>query len=50
MEFLDLRKVLSSTEFFLLSMCIDAPESTTNSRSSDIFEVGAGIVLASTEV
>ena len=28
-------------------MCIDAPESTTNSRSSGVFEVGAGIALTS---
>ena len=28
---------------FLLIMCIDAPESTTNSRSSGLVEVGAGI-------
>ena len=27
-------------------MCIEAPESTTNSRSSGDFEVGAGITLA----
>ena len=32
---------------FLLSMCIDAPESTTNSRSSGDFEVGAGVALDS---
>ena len=34
--FLDLRRVSSSPErkSFLLSMCIDAPESITNSRSS----------------
>ena len=31
-------------------MCIDAPESTTNYRSSGLFEVGASIALASTEV
>ena len=30
-------------------MCIDAPESTTNSSSSGLVEVGAGIALASTE-
>ena len=28
-------------------MCIDAPESTTNSRSSDVVEAGAGITFAS---
>ena len=28
---------------FLLIMCIDAPESRTNSRSSGLVEVGAGI-------
>ena len=32
---------------FLLIMCIDAPESTTNSRSSDLVEVGADITFAS---
>ena len=32
---------------FLLIMCIDAPESTSNSRSSGLFEVGASITLAS---
>ena len=31
----------------MFSMCIDAPESTANSRSSGLFEVGAGIDLAS---
>ena len=48
--FLDLHRVSSSSELksFLLCMCIDAPESTTNSRSSGIFEVGAGIAVAST--
>ena len=30
----------SELKSFLLSMCIDAPESTTNSRSSGDFEVG----------
>ena len=40
--------ISSELESFLLSMCIDAPESTTNSRSSGIFEVGAGVALAST--
>ena len=28
-------------------MCIDAPESTKNSPSSDFVEVGAGIIYAS---
>ena len=48
--FLDLRKVSSSSELksFLL-MCIDAPGSTTNSRSSGLFEVGASIALAAIE-
>ena len=32
---------------FLLIMCINSPESTTNSRSSDLVEVGAGITFAS---
>ena len=32
---------------FLLSTCIDALESTTNSRSSGIFQEGAGITHAS---
>ena len=47
--FLDLRRVSISSELesFLLSMCIDALESTTNSRSSGDFEVGAGVALAS---
>ena len=35
-----------SLKSFLLSMCIDAPESTTNSRSSS-FSEGAGITHAS---
>ena len=50
-EFLDLPKVCSSSELktFLLSMCIDAPESTTNSRSSVDFEANACILLASIE-
>ena len=30
---------------FLLSMCTDAPESTTNSRSSGDCEVGAGVAI-----
>ena len=49
-RFLDLRKVSNSSELnsFLLIMCIDA-ESTTNSRSSGDFEVGAGIALVSME-
>ena len=40
--FVDYRRVSSSSELksFLLSMCIDAPESTTNSRSSGIFRRG----------
>ena len=33
---------------FLLSMCFDAPESTTNSLSFGDFEVGTGVALAST--
>ena len=39
--FLDFRRVSSSVELktFVLSMCIDAPESTANSRSG-FFEVG----------
>ena len=37
--------LLSSNPFFLLSTCIDAPESTTNSRSSGDFEAGAAIAL-----
>ena len=43
-----LRRVSISSELksFLLSMCIDAPESTTNSRSSGDLEVGAGVALA----
>ena len=47
--FLDLRRVTTSSELksFLLSMCIDAPESTTNARSSGDFGVGAGVALAS---
>ena len=40
----DLRRVSSSSEIksFLLSMCIDALESTTNSLTSGLFEDGAG--------
>ena len=39
----------SSSELnsFLLIMCIDAPESTTNSRTPGLLEVGASITLAS---
>ena len=37
----------SELKSFLLNMCIDAPESTTNSRSSGDFEVGASVALAS---
>ena len=42
--FLDTRIVSSSTEFrsFLLRMCIEAPESTTNSPSSGVVKDGAG--------
>ena len=42
--FLDARPVSSSAKFrsFLLSMCSDAPESTTNYLSSDFVKVGAG--------
>ena len=51
MGFLDLRKVSYSPELksFLLIMCIDASEST-NSRSSGLFEVDAGITPSSQEV
>ena len=42
--------LVSQFLFFLLIMCIDAPESTTNSRSSGLFEVDAGITFASTGV
>ena len=47
-EVLDLRRVSISSELktFLLSMCIEVPESTTNSRSSGDFEVGVGVALA----
>ena len=47
--FPEFSRVSSSPELksFLLSMCIDAPESTTNSRSSGFFEEGAGITHAS---
>ena len=34
----------------VLIMCIDAPESTSNSRSSGLVEVGAGITFASIRV
>ena len=46
---LDLCRVSNSSEFktFLLSMCTDAPESTTNSRFSGDFEVGASVALVS---
>ena len=49
--FLDFRRGSGSPELqsFLLSMCIDAPESTTSSRSSGDFGVGAGVALASLE-
>ena len=49
MVLLDLRKVSNSSELksFLLIMCIDAPESTTKSRSSGLFEEGAVITFAS---
>ena len=49
---LDFRRVSSSPEFtsFLLSMCIDAPESTTNSHSSNCYEEGAGKTHASVRV
>ena len=52
MGFLDLRKVSNSSELesFSLSMCVDASESNPNSRSSGLFEVGAGITLASVGV
>ena len=47
--FLDLFTVPISSELksFLLSMCIDAPGSTTNSRSSGFFEEGPSITHAS---
>ena len=49
--FLDLRKVSNSSELgsCLLIVCIDAPDSTANTRSSRDFEVGACITLASIE-
>ena len=42
--FLDARTVSSSAQFrsLFLSMCIDAPESTTNDLSSGFVEDGAG--------
>ena len=43
---LDLRRASRSSDL-LLSMCIDAPESITNSRSSGFVEEGAGITQAS---
>ena len=45
---LDLRRVSISSEFksFLLSLCIETPESITNSLSSANFEVGASVALA----
>ena len=36
-----------SLNLFLLSMCIDAPESVTLALSIGDFEVGAGVALAS---
>ena len=50
--FVDLRKVSISSEpkSLLLSMCIDAPESTTNSRSSKGFETGAGVASVALSV
>ena len=53
-----LRGVWISAEFpvhlgfilFLFSMCTDAPDSATNSRSSGLFEVGACIVFAAVGV
>ena len=50
MELLDLRKVSNSYELepSLLIMCIGAPESTTNSRSSGLLEaVGVDLPLTS---
>ena len=45
--FLDLRRVSISfeLEYLLLSMCIKAPESTSNSRSSGDFEISARLCL-----
>ena len=37
--------IVLSFILFLLIMCIDVPESTSNSRSSGLFEVGAGNYL-----
>ena len=47
--FPDLRKVSNSSElkFFLITMCVDAPEPTTNSRYSGFFEVGARLRVGS---
>ena len=47
--FLVFRRVSSAAKLktFLLSICIAAPESTTDSRSSGFFEEGAGMALAS---
>ena len=38
---------LRGLKSFLLSMCFEAPESTTDSRSSGDFQVGADIARAS---
>ena len=38
--------ISSELKTFLLSMCIEAPESITHSLSSGNFEVGAGVALA----
>ena len=47
MGLLDLRKVSYSSELksILLIVCIDAPESASNSRSSEDVEVGAGAII-----
>ena len=47
--FVDLRRVSISSKLTscLLSVCVGAPVSTANSRSSGDFEVGAGAALAS---
>ena len=47
LDLLNVCPSLSELKSFLLSMCIDAPESITNSRSTGVFEVGAGVALAS---
>ena len=39
--------ISSQLSSFLLIMCTDAPEQTTNSRSSGLVEVGASITFAS---